>query len=151
MLELPKDIKYNLKKKYPEMNVSKVFNDFMDEIVEKTFNDGSCTIRKFGKFTAFQTYSTRLSQNVCKFKFKLSTTFNKKILTDEYLLKKLPLETKSTFGEENQQKCESYQDRKKENYKARQLSQQNEKVKTKQRLAKYEVLDILNEGENEEE
>lgn len=148
MFELPKDIRYNLKKKYPELNIPTIFNDILNEIVDKTFNDGACTVRTFGKFTAFQIFSTRLQQNVCKFKFKLSTTFNAKILKDEYLIKKLPVKKTTIFNEENEKKCEIYQDRKKENQKSRQFSQQTEKIKTNQRLARYEVLDILSESEN---
>jgi hypothetical protein len=149
MFELPKDIKYELKKKYPEVNVSSFFNDIMNAMINKTFDDGSCTIRKFGKFTAFQTYSTRLKQNVCKFKFQLSTTFNKKILTDKYLMQKLPVKKKTVFNENNQKKCEQYKDQKKENYELRQLSRQTEKIKTNERLAKYEVLEILSENHKE--
>lgn len=147
MFELPKDIEYNLKKKYPDLNISIIFNDIIDEVLRKTFTDGACTIRKLGKFLAYQTYSTRLGKNTCKFKFMTSSTFNKKISNDQYLLDNLPIKSKGKFDENNQEKCKDYQNKKLENHELRKQSQQNERERTKERLAKIEILEALSNNE----
>ena len=147
MFDLPKDIEYKLKQKYPELNISKIFNDILDEILNKTFEDSACTIRKFGKFTAYQIYSTRLGYNTCKFKFIPSPTFNKKIAQDQYLLNNLPVKETRDFTSEHEEKCQNFQEQKQLNIQLKKEARNTEKTRTKEKLAKMEIMNILSEDE----
>jgi len=150
MYDLPKDIVNNLSKKYPNINIEKLFRDILEEILEKTFTDGACTIRTFGKFIAYQTYSTRLNKNLCNFKFRPGVTFKKRIQEDEYLLNNLPFKSKASFTEKHEQSCQRFQDQKQINYENRKLTEKYEKKRTREKLAKIEILNILEEDANAE-
>jgi len=151
MFELPKDIEQSLKRRYPSLNIQKLFNDIMDEILNKTFTDGTCPIKRFGKFSAFNKYSTKKGRNLVKFKFATVKSFTDKIKEDEYLLNQLPVKAKNEFNENHKAKCEGKEDEKQSTRDAlREANQYERKVKDK-RLARNEILNALMKDNDEDE
>ena len=74
MYYLPKDIELELQRKFPDTHVTSIVNDIFQMMIDKIFNDGYCLIRRFGKFYAFNTFSSRKGKQVVRFKFKPSST-----------------------------------------------------------------------------
>ena len=145
MYKLPEDVVLEIKRKHPNIiNIERVIDDTFNEIVEKTFKDGSCQIRNLGKFISFQSFSTRTNDNVAKFKFYISQVFKNKIKNDKYLLESLPIKAQVPFTNANKEKCGDLQHEiKLANVKAREDASKESSKKSKERLAKHEILAIL--------
>lgn len=142
MYKLPDDVVLEIKRKHPNIiNIERVIDDTFNEIMEKTFKDGSCPIRNLGKFTSFQSYSTRSNTNVVKFKFIPSQTFREKIKEDKYLLDILPIKAAVPFTQEHANKCNK--EIKLANDRAKEAASRLSTKKTKEKLAKHEILSIL--------
>jgi len=149
MFELPSDIEQSLKRKYPSVNINKLFNDIIHQLLEKTFNDGACTIKRFGKFTAFSKYSKIKGKNRVRFKFIVAKSFTQKIIDDEYLLENLPVQVPNDFDEKHKLKCEGKEHEKECNREALRKSSENEKKVKNNRLARNEILNALMEDDDE--
>jgi hypothetical protein len=144
--ELPRDVVLEVKRKHPNIvDMDRVIDDIFNEIVEKTFKDGACQIKNLGKYQAFQSFSTRNNKNVLKFKFTCSYSFKKKFKDDVYLIESLPIKANVPFTEDHEKKCN--REIKLANDKACNDAFNHSKKKTKDRLAKHEILDILNSGD----
>ena len=77
MIRLPKDVEFELKKKYQGINIKEFTNDLFMKILEKTFNDGASTIVGFGSFYCYKTFSSRLGHDVIRLKYNISKALNK--------------------------------------------------------------------------
>jgi len=148
MFNLPDDIDQSLKRKYPDININKIFNDIINEMLEKTFKDGSCPIRKFGKFLAFSKYSKRKGKHRVRFKFIVAKSFTKKVIDDEYIIKNLPVKVASIFDEKHKLKCEGKENEKKCNHNALREASENEKKAKNNRLARNEILNALMDNQD---
>ena len=149
MFELPSDVEQLLKRKYPSVNINKLFDDILHEILEKTFNDGACPIKRFGKFNAFSKYSKPKGKNKVRFKFTTAKSFTKKIVDDEYLLENLPVQAANKFDEKHKLKCEGKEYEKKCNLEALRKSSEHEKKVKNNRLARNEILNALMENDED--
>jgi len=105
MYKISEDIEKDLEKKYPNVPVRNFINSLIQLIIDKTTSDGACSIREFGKFISFATYSTRNKKNVLRFKFKPTPVFNNKIKYDEFLIRNHPVKAKNQFTETNMENC----------------------------------------------
>jgi hypothetical protein len=105
MYQLPSDIMESLKRQYPDVPMESLVHSIFDSVFRKSARDGACSIKSFGKFIMFSTYSTRLKKNVVRFKFNRSVSLDKQIKNDEYLLNILPCKTKVPFEDNNAEKC----------------------------------------------
>lgn len=112
MFKLSDEIVQNLKNKFGDIPIDNIIQYLFMEILQKTITDGSCHIREFGKFVAFQTYSNKLNKHVIRYKFKPSTALLNKLNNDAYLFKKIPVKSKVPFTEENKQICHDKQNNK---------------------------------------
>jgi len=147
MFDIPVDIKQALKRKHPNVNIDRIFDDIINEMLEKTFKDGACPIRKFGKFLAFSKYSKRKGQYKVRFKFITAKSFTQKIADDEYLIKNLPIKVANVFNEQHKLKCEGKENEKKCNNEALRKASENEKKAKNNRLARNEILNALMDNE----
>jgi hypothetical protein len=148
MFNLPKDIEKDLIEKYPDIPIKSIVNSLFQRIIEKTLNDGSCTIRSFGKFISFVTFSGKLGRDVVRFKFKLSPTFNKKIRDDDYLIKTHNVRARNTFGEIEKERIidDIIQKRKIENAKAVIEAGKQGSMKTRERLIEKTLKEMIVDG-----
>lgn len=113
MIRIPKDIENELKKndKYKDINISELINELFTLILSKTFNDGGCTIRLFGSFFSFKTFSKRHGKDVVRFKFQPSKMLKLNIRNDQYLLDKVPDAKENVSYDESRITKESQQRR----------------------------------------
>jgi nucleoid DNA-binding protein len=107
--KLPADIENELQKRFPEVHVPTIVDAVFQSIIGKITRHSNCTVREFGKFTAFVTHSEKLAKETVRFKFKLSSALNKKLKSDQYLLENLPVKAQNVFNEKNKEVCESKQ------------------------------------------
>lgn len=142
--KLPLDIEAELQKKYPAVHVPSVIDSVFQSIIEKITKDSSCTIREFGKFVAFVTYSEKMSKNVIRFRFKLSSALSKKFKSDQYLLENLPVKAQHPFTKEHEKKCANKQEKKLANLAAIKEANQISKIKTNEAIAAETVFNIVN-------
>lgn len=145
MFKIPEDVENELSKKYPQLHVRSFVNDLIRLILEKTLKDSACTIREFGKYIAFKTFSSRNGKEVIRFKFNIAHSLRSKLKDDDYLLKNLPIKAKNQFTQENEEKCEKFQDQKHANITAQKEAKELERKRTQENLARSYVLDIINE------
>ena len=141
--KLPADIESELQKRFPEVHVPSIVDAIFQSIISKITRHSSCTVREFGKFTAFVTHSEKLSKDTVRFKFKISSALNKKIKSDQYLLENLPVKAQNVFDEKNQEVCESKQNKKHANLAAISEANKISKKKTDEAVAAETVSKII--------
>lgn len=141
--KIPPDIEKNLEKIYPDVDITKLVHNIFEQILNKCFQDGSCTIREFGKFDCFKVFSSRVGREQVRLKFKATVSLIDKIRNDSYLLNELVSVQSREFTDEHQNRCDGKENQKKLNYEARRLASSKQKEKTKERLAKQRILDIV--------
>ncbi len=103
--KLPTSLENSLQEKYEDVHIKLLIENLFQSILEKTFEDGSCVIKGFGKFIAFKTYSKRIGSEVVRFKFRPAQALTKKIRKDIYLLENLSIQANIPFTEKNADKC----------------------------------------------
>ena len=140
MYKLPEDIQIELQKKFPNVNIQILTHYIFQAILEKTFKDSSCSIREFGKFLAFRTRSSRTSQDVIRFKFKISNTFDKKIKQDQYLIDNMPVKAVNVFSNQHEKTVEDKKSQHHANIAAQKEAEKLGKTKTQSNL----VINIMN-------
>lgn len=145
MFKVPEDVQTELTKKYPNVYVKDFINDLFRLILEKTLKDSGCSIREFGKFLAFKTFSTRSGKEVIRFKFNIAHSLRTKLKDDDYLLKNLPVKAKNEFNKKNEEICKNFQDQRKSNIEAQKEAKVLEKERTQENLAREHILNIINE------
>ncbi|MFW6310964.1 MAG: hypothetical protein ACOC1K_01885 [Nanoarchaeota archaeon] len=143
--KVPKDIESKLKNKYPNLDVVQFINDLFNEIMQKSFAHGSCSIRELGRFIAFQTYSSKLGRNIVRFKFRPALSLTKKIKKDTYLLSTLPVKTKHEFNEKNEENCQEYRELRNKNEEAIRQVRKSERKGTQDNLVKDEIRNMLDD------
>lgn len=89
MFELPFDIEDQLQKKYPDVHIRSLIQSLFQLILNKTIEDGNCTIRGFGRFSCYKAYSSRTKKTVPRLKFKISSRLSSRMINDQYILSKL--------------------------------------------------------------
>lgn len=141
MYKLSPDVVENIKKKFPDSPIEKIIQYMFMEIVEKSITDGSCYIREFGKFVAFQTYSTKKKRTVIRFKFRPSVALLNKLNNDDYLLENIPVKSQIPFTEEHEQMCS--QTNKELNLAAANEAEKLGKTKSIENLNRQDILDLL--------
>jgi len=150
MFKLPIDVEKSLKRKYPSINITRFFDDLINEILEKTFKDGACSIIRFGKFISFSRYSKAKGKYRVRFKFISAKSFTQKIIDDEFILQNVPVQAANKFDEKNKSICENKQIEKKHNREAlKEASNYERKIKN-ERIARNEILDALMEDNNDQ-
>jgi len=105
MYKFPDEIVEHFKKKYPNSPIDIIFHELMEQIICKCMIDNCCSIKGFGKFLMFKTFSNRTKKEVIRFKFIKSLSFMKNIYKDKFLLKNLPIHGNVPFTEANEDKC----------------------------------------------
>ena len=144
MYRLPEDVETDLQKKFQNVHIPTLVQYIFQGILEKALNDGSCSVREFGKFITFRTRSNKIGQDVIRFKFKLSNTLNNKLKIDQYLLDNMPVKAPTVFTTEHEQKTKDKKFQQKANIGAQKEAEKLGKEKTKSQLATNEILDIMN-------
>jgi len=143
MFKLTEDIETEMKMIYPEVDIELFVHQLLTKIIDKTLQGGACSIREFGKYTAFQTFSNRIQRNVIRLKFKFSPSFIKKIKFDEMLMENLPVKLGEKFNEVNEEKCSKVRHRKTVfQVNAKEIIR-HEEAATKTNLGKLEIMKIL--------
>lgn len=143
---LPQDIEIELQKRFKEVHIPSVVDAIFQFIIQKIAKDSNCTIREFGKFIAFVTYSEKTAKNLVRFKFKLSSAFSKKLKTDRYLMENLPVKAKTPFTKQNEDACKDKQCKKQANLEAVKRANQISKKKTDEAVAAETVHRIITSG-----
>ena len=152
MFRLPPDVELELTRKYPHVDIINLVHDLITLISQKACFDGSCPIREFGKFIAFQVYSSRLNKNTIRFKFKHSESFMKRIRNDKYILENLAVKLPTPFTDDNEQKCVDKRDRKVVLNKILPNITKITEAKTNYKVATQEILNILqNDNSNNDD
>lgn len=151
IFKVPPDVEKELRKKYPNIEIDKIVHDIFDKILQKCFQDGSCTIREFGKFDCFKVFSSRIGREQVRFKFKTTVALINKIRNDSYLLDGLVSAKSKEFNDEHKKRCEGRDEQKRLNYEARKLASSKQKKNTEEKLVKQKILDMINNQENIEE
>jgi nucleoid DNA-binding protein len=141
--KLPADIESELQKRFPEVHVPTIVDAIFQSIIGKITRHSNCTVREFGKFTAFVTHSEKLSKDTVRFKFKISSALNKKIKSDQYLLENLPAKAQVVFDERNQQVCEDKQLKKMANLEAISEANKISRKKTDEAVAADTISKII--------
>ena len=145
MFKISEDVELKLKEKYPDLNIRQFIHDFIQALLDKALSDGSVSIREFGKFLAFVTYSKRVGKNLVRFKFKPTFSLTSKLNSDQYLLENLPVKTPASFTKDHEAKCKDKKEQRQDNFKAMQEAQQLGRKRTQENLAKDEIMKILND------
>lgn len=141
--KLPADIESDLQKRFPEVHVPTIVDAIFQSIISKITRHSNCTVREFGKFTAFVTHSEKLSKDTVRFKFKISSALNTKIKSDQYLLENLPVKAQNVFDEKNQKVCEDKQNKKHANLAAISEANRVSRTKTNEAVAAETVSKII--------
>ena len=141
--KLPPDIEEDLQKRFPDIHVPTFVDALFQSILSKITKHSVCTIREFGKFTAFVTHSRKMAKNTIRFKFRVSTALNNKIKSDQYLLNKLPIKATKAFSEENEKKVKDKQAQKLANVKASTDATSYSKRKTDEEVVANEIARIV--------
>ncbi len=139
MFKLPEDVELDLQKKYQDVKVREFVNSLFQAIINKATQDGSCSIREFGKFIAFVTDSSRIGKHVLRFKFKVTPALNDKIKNDEYLIKNLPIKAKNPFTKKNEENCLSKKDQRDANFIAQKHASILGKERTLEKIKQEEM------------
>ena len=101
MIRLPKDVEKKLQKKYPKLNIKNFVRDLFTAVMQKSFDDGACTLREFGSFFCFKTFSSKDGKDVVRFKFRTARSLIRRLKEDKYLLKNVKSGGKNTrFNED---------------------------------------------------
>jgi len=145
MYKIPKDIELELAKLYPNLNIPSFIHDLFSKVLDKTFQDGSCSIRELGKLVTYKTYSTKVNAHTIKLKFKMGATILNRVRHDEYLLENVPIQSTCCFTDSHAKACENRAAQKAANREVYSLAKKNETKKTNERLAKHEILKVLEE------
>lgn len=145
MFKISEDVELKLKEKYPGVNVRQFIHDFIQALLDKALSDGSVSIREFGKFLAFVTWSNRVGKMLVRFKFKPTFSLTSKLNSDQYLLENLPVKTPAPFTKEHEEKCKDKKEQRQHNFQAMQEAQQLGRKRTQENLAKDEIMRIISE------
>jgi nucleoid DNA-binding protein len=143
MYSLPEDLELEIQKKYQNVHVRELVDHIFRLILNKTLNHGSCQIREFGRFISYKTKSTKTSTYVIRFKFRTSTTLDKKIKNDQYYLKNIPVKANVPFGIENEKKCENKKSITYANLQAEREAEREARNQTKKHIVIHEIDSIL--------
>ena len=132
------------------MHIRGIVSSIFQQILDKTLNDGSCLVREFGKFISFKTFSTKIGQDVIRFKFKLSQSLDKRIKNDAFLLERAPIQAKKDFGDEEEERCKDKRVQKKYNVEAQREASNLGNEKTRENLMVDIVMDAIYEEEKKD-
>ena len=89
--KLPPDLRFELQKEFPEIKkIDRVVNTIFEKILNKTIQDGACTITRFGSFIAYKSHSRRKCKIVPRFKFSPSRIVLRDIQNDPYIMNQIP-------------------------------------------------------------
>lgn len=143
MYKISEDLEKELQNKYPGVHIPTIVHMIFQSILEKTFSDGACHIREFGKFVSYKTESVKTGGEAIRFKFKISSSLDKKIKKDPYLIQNIPVKAKCEFNEINEQKVSDKQHIKTGNFQAcHEASRLANKI-TKEKMIQMEVKNIF--------
>lgn len=143
--KLPPDIEDELQTRFPEVHVPTFVDALFQSILSKITKHADCTIREFGKFTAFVAHSKRMSKDIIRFKFKISTALNNKLKSDQYLLNNLPVRAQTPFNKQNEENVADKKDQRHANLKAKTKASSYSKQKTDETVVANEVARIVSQ------
>ena len=132
-----------LQRKFPDVHIKTITQHIFQSIFDKTLKDGSCNIREFGKFISFQTKSSKLGRNVIRLKFRLSTSLEMKIKTDNYLLNNIPVKSSMIFDDKNEEKCKDKRGIRNANVAAAKEASNIGKKRSEDSVVEFEVSRII--------
>jgi len=141
MFRIPEELELELQKKFPNAPIPQIIQFIFQSILNKTLNDGSCSIRDFGKFISFRTRSNRVGQDVIRFKFKISNALSNKLKNDQYVFNNVPVKAANVFSESHREKTKHKKMQSEANIKAAKEAERLGKKKTEE----YLVLNIIND------
>jgi len=147
MHRLPDELENELQKKFPNVHIRKLVDLIFRMTLEKALKDGSCYIREFGRFSTYKVKSTKLGKDVIRFKFRISTTLDKKIKTDQYYLDNIPASSNYLFGEKNENICKDKKNQREANVVAEKEAEKIGRDRTKKHVLTDEISNILHELE----
>lgn len=143
MFKLPKDVHDELQRRYPTYNIEELIHNIFDVILKKAVEDGACTIREFGKFMAFKTFSGRVQKEVPRFKFRITNALLDKLQKDSYTMQNMIQQKANKFTKEHEKKCEGGKEQRELNIATQNLAMQTEKKRTIDKIARQEIMSIL--------
>ena len=143
MYKISEDVELELQKKYPNLDTKQFIHDLFELVLKKCFEGGSTTIREFGKFVCYKTFSNRVGREQVRFKFKPPQSLIKKIKNDSYILESLPIIESVPFTKKHSDICSDKKDQRLLNKYSRINSEKMGKQHTQEELAKQEVLKLL--------
>ena len=143
MYSLPEDLELEIQKKFQNIHVRELVDHIFRSIINKALNHGSCQIRELGRFNVYKTKSTKTGRYVIRFKFRTSTTLDKKIKTDQYYLKNIPIKANVPFGVKNEEICKDKKDITQANLQAEREAEREGKNRTKKQIVVHEIDSIL--------
>ncbi len=146
--KLPQDIETDLQNRFPGVHVPTFIDALFQAILSKVTKHADCTIREFGKFTAFVSHSKRLSKNIVKFKFRISTALNDKLKSDDYLIRNLPVKAATPFNDEHKKNVADKQEKKQANVKAKTAASSFSRKKTDETIVANEIARIVGHNPN---
>ncbi len=150
MFKLPSDVVLKLEQQFPQLkevniDMENFIHVMFHEVMSKTLQDGNCTIRELGRFTAFINHSNRVKRDIVRLKFKVTQALLDKIKYDPFLLTSLTHQESAAFTKKHAEKCKDKKIQKKINTNAQSQAIQTSKQKTDEAMAAQAVRNIINE------
>ena len=155
MHKLPADIQRKLKYKFPDVkNLDEIINLIFESILEKSFDDGSCSIQTFGTFYSYKAYSNKRGTYVPRFKFRISRALTNQMCDDEYMLQRIDKVLDRMVDAKKKFPKEEMHLRRNLNYENQNQiinNQREVRKKTKENIAQDEINKILTEEFSKQE
>ena len=103
MYRLPNDVQRRLRNKFPHISeLDEIVNSVFEEIIEKTLNDGSCTVYRLGLFYSYKAFSKKRGTYVPRLKFQISRTLLNRMIDDEYVMQRITKVMDRVFDKEKE-------------------------------------------------
>lgn len=154
--KVPQEIVDRLQQKYPDVNVSFIIHDLFDDILRTTISKGSCTVKQFGRFLSFVTFSNKTKRDTLRFKFRTNQTLISKISNDPYLIKQALRGVTVPFTQTNEENCKPYRDIRADNIAKMNVASRKEAKEAKEAndrvnfLAKLDLTNMLPDSDIDE-
>lgn len=154
MKKLPADVLRQLRTKFPNVpELESIVDAVFTEIAEKTFDDGSCSVQKFGTFYCYKAFSSKKGKFVPRFKFRISRSFTNSINSDEFTLQRINTTLERVFSDDKKEnlKYQKIRDINLKNHNLVLNGQRKVRALTDEHEAYDEILDILDSGDSEDQ
>lgn len=112
--KIPDELIFRLEQKYKNKEISStVIRDLVSDlfllILQRCIEYQSIKIANFGKFVIYKVFSGKTNTERIRFSFMKSFKLTNALNNDEYVLNKVPLTIKQSFGNNNIKTCQPKQ------------------------------------------